>query len=103
MTQADPGLQPQRTALAWKRTALAVMVNALVVLRDGAQEGRTLLLVLGWILLFASVAVAMCGRWRSQQLASHLTPTAPSEAMVAGLALLTTFAALTGVLAMLHP
>jgi uncharacterized membrane protein YidH (DUF202 family) len=35
----DPGLQPERTALAWRRTAIATASAALVVVREAVAHG----------------------------------------------------------------
>lgn len=56
----DPGLQPERTTLAWYRTALASSVVALLLLRALARAGPVLLglAVLSWALALGAYICA---------------------------------------------
>ena len=58
----DPGLQPERTELAWRRTALAIAIGSLVSLRIFPlvlpAEG------IGWGFVPGAIGlVAACGLW----------------------------------------
>lgn len=58
----DPGLQPERTALAWSRSALAMLVVALLCLRVAfATEQRIALLASS--LAFLAALVMVLRRW----------------------------------------
>ncbi|MBD0712188.1 MULTISPECIES: DUF202 domain-containing protein [unclassified Streptomyces] len=43
----DPGLQPERTRLAWRRTTLSFTVVAVLAVKVGIQDGTTPLAMTG--------------------------------------------------------
>jgi len=79
----DPGLQRERTSLSWNRTGLAVLVNALVVLRTGAQADQPAVIVLGLLLLLASAGAVVCAVWRATALTHDANAAPPLPLIVA--------------------
>ncbi|MGQ3663788.1 DUF202 domain-containing protein [Citrobacter braakii] len=43
----DPGLQPERTAMSWHRTAFSALVLALLTTRTGFSQEDTVLVAMG--------------------------------------------------------
>jgi len=73
----SPGLQRERTAMAWTRTGLAVLANALIVLRAGSNERQVFVLALGCVLMVGAGAAFACAAWRGRRLAGGADPTTP--------------------------
>jgi ABC-type branched-subunit amino acid transport system permease subunit len=91
----DPGLQPERTALSWTRTALVVAVNALLALRTGLVQGEPWLVVVGAVLFATAGAVAAAGVLRRRELDAGSF--APAPWLMGAVAVATVASAAVGV------
>ena len=93
----DPGLQAERTALAWNRTGLVMLANALLALRAGWASRETPITVLAFVLLVAAGAAILYGAWRRRHLLNGRGMIAPSAISIATAAIITLVACATGI------
>lgn len=80
MTKRDPGLQPERTALAWGRTALAMFVNGALLARAAAQADSPGLWTVAGLVVLASAILFAAGAHRQRTLMLESVPRAPHAA-----------------------
>ncbi len=97
--ERDPGLQAERTLLAWSRTALVLAVNATLVLRTGLADRRPELTVLGALLAAASCAMYGFGLRRRARLEHHPATEKAAEPLPVGVGALRAVAATVALVA----
>ncbi|MCV2395162.1 DUF202 domain-containing protein [Actinotalea sp. M2MS4P-6] len=68
----DPGLQPERTALAWNRTALSIVVGGLVALRVLPALVGAVGLVLAVFVVVAGAGLGLLAHVRSRRTTGRL-------------------------------
>ena len=93
----DPGLQPERTALAWSRTALALAVNALLALRAGLIAGEPLLVTVGVVLFGTAGAAIVVATARRRQLSGDVLTITPPRGALVGITAATLLACVAGI------
>ena len=101
----DPGLQPERTRLAWSRTALAFAANGVLHMHIGnAQGGGWPWIVPGAVVTASGGVVYWLGRRRFARTDHAVRAGLPVDGSrtVAAAAILALLASLSGVLLALH-
>ncbi|MFC0338241.1 protein of unknown function [Kushneria avicenniae] len=73
-TTRDPGLQPERTGLAWSRTAFVMLLMSALLLRGGIVHHEHWLAWSGVVLLMATGAMYAWAGWRLRMIMTSKAP-----------------------------
>lgn len=78
----DPGLQPERTSLAWHRTGLAMLFNGALLVRTTAEAHSPALVTVASLVVIAALLTFAVAWHRDKMLARPASPVAPHTVLV---------------------
>ncbi len=99
----DPGLQPERTALAWTRTAVVLLLDSLLMLRIGVHDGSVAVIAISLSLFAACLFTFGFAKFRESKLTRGIHPLVPPAFVMRFVAFVTVLASLTAFFALLTP
>lgn len=80
----DPGLQPERTALAWKRTALSMAISSGLFFKLSLDSGSLAISFVAGIFMVSALLIFFASAVRGQQLISNNEIQSPASSLIAG-------------------
>lgn len=83
----DPGLQTERTFLAWSRTALSMLVAAAISLKSGSELHRLEIVTAGACLLIAAIFAQVTGMTRRNEILHTTAVISPSGFLIMALSM----------------
>ncbi|AXB44424.1 DUF202 domain-containing protein [Amycolatopsis albispora] len=82
----DPGLQPERTWLAWRRTTASAAAVTLLLLHSAVRSGSDLTVIPAATGILVTISLALLGRHRERHLLrGERTPPNAAQPLVIGL------------------
>jgi hypothetical protein len=91
---SDRGAQPQRTGLAWQRTALAAAACTLLLLRSASLQHWGAAAVPSVFAGSTAVTLAVVGTYRERQLRSRGRPAAAGRLLMGAVSVMATATAI---------
>ena len=78
----DPGVQPERTGLAWRRTALSMLLNGALLVRSAVQAQSVALRCVSALVVMGALFMYAVSWYRDRSLMRVADPRSPHAAVM---------------------